>query len=136
MQVQRTNAVYSAWLTIPKLSEICWQALNYYYPKLKDYSPDKLLDIGIPLKFVQRLDFYDQWTLSIALTLSNLRITFLKARSTHCTGNYASIIFIWYLYLTCNFRLAPFFLRFYLSCRNDTKIRNNFIITLFITIVV
>ncbi|KMQ97665.1 kelch domain-containing protein 10-like protein [Lasius niger] len=60
VKVQRTNAVYSAWLTIPKLSEICWQALNYYYPKLKDYSPDKLLDIGIPLKFVQRLDFYDQ----------------------------------------------------------------------------
>jgi len=59
LQVQRTNAVYSAWLTIPKLSEICWQALNYYYPKLRDRSPDILLHIGIPLKFVQRFDFYD-----------------------------------------------------------------------------
>lgn len=60
LQVQRTNAVHSAWLTIPKLSEICWQALNHYYPYLKNSSSDKLLHMGIPLKFVRRLDFYDR----------------------------------------------------------------------------
>jgi len=57
--VKRTNAVYSAWLTIPKLSEICWEALNYYWEDLKDASPDELLSMGIPLKFVQRLEFCD-----------------------------------------------------------------------------
>ncbi|XP_020290298.1 kelch domain-containing protein 10 homolog isoform X2 [Pseudomyrmex gracilis] len=58
-EVQRTNAVYSAWLTIPKLSEICWQALNHYYPNLRNMSPRKLLRIGIPLRFVQRFDSND-----------------------------------------------------------------------------
>ncbi|EFN89737.1 kelch domain-containing protein 10 homolog [Harpegnathos saltator] len=57
--IQRTNAVLSVWLTIPKLSEICWQALNHYCLDLRNRSPDELLRIGIPLKFVQRLDFYD-----------------------------------------------------------------------------
>ncbi|EZA56905.1 hypothetical protein DMN91_001318 [Ooceraea biroi] len=55
-KVQRTNAIHSVWLTIPKLSEICWQALNHYWPNLMDKSPDELLLIGIPLQFVQRLD--------------------------------------------------------------------------------
>ncbi|XP_012216265.1 kelch domain-containing protein 10 homolog [Linepithema humile] len=58
-KMHRTNAVYSAWLTIPKLSDICWQALNCYYPSLKDSSPDKLLHIGIPSKFVRTLDSYN-----------------------------------------------------------------------------
>lgn len=58
-EMERTNAVYSAWLTIPKLSDICWQALNNYYPSLKYSSPDKLLHIGIPLKFVRILDSYN-----------------------------------------------------------------------------
>ncbi|XP_032680458.1 kelch domain-containing protein 10 homolog [Odontomachus brunneus] len=57
--IQRTNAVLSVWLTIPKLSEICWQALNHYWLDLRNRSPDELLHIGIPLKFVQRLDSYD-----------------------------------------------------------------------------
>ncbi|XP_014609183.1 PREDICTED: kelch domain-containing protein 10 homolog isoform X2 [Polistes canadensis] len=52
----RTDAVYAVWLTIPKLSEICWLALNYYISDLRNRSPDKLLNLGIPLKFVQRLD--------------------------------------------------------------------------------
>lgn len=57
-QVQRTNAVHSVWLTIPKLSEICWQALNHYCPNIIDKTPEELFKIGIPLKFVQRLDSY------------------------------------------------------------------------------
>ncbi|XP_043504490.1 kelch domain-containing protein 10 homolog isoform X1 [Polistes fuscatus] len=52
----RTDAVYAVWLTIPKLSEICWLALNYYISDLRNRSPDKLLNLGIPLKFVRRLD--------------------------------------------------------------------------------
>lgn len=46
---------------------------------------------------------------AIALMLSNLRIIFLKALYAPYNGNYASIIFIQYLYLTRNFRLVLFF---------------------------
>lgn len=113
LQVQRTNAVYSAWLTIPKLSEICWQALNYYYPKLRDCSPDILLHIGIPLKFVQRFDFYDWWTLSVTLRFSNLWIIFLKSFSMHFTTviTLRSFLFdiYWYIWL-----MTTLFLQFYL----------------------
>lgn len=59
LQVVRTDAVHSVWLTIPKLSEICWQALIYYYPDLRYESQDELLHMGIPLKFVQKIDWYD-----------------------------------------------------------------------------
>ncbi|XP_033184557.1 scruin like at the midline isoform X1 [Bombus vancouverensis nearcticus] len=58
-KVVRTDAVHSVWLTIPKLSEICWQALIHYYPDLRHKSQDELLHMGIPLKFVQRIDWYD-----------------------------------------------------------------------------
>ena len=58
-QVVRTDAVHSVWLTIPKLSEICWQALIHYCPDLRHKSQDELLHMGIPLKFVQRIDWYD-----------------------------------------------------------------------------
>ncbi|XP_015512966.1 kelch domain-containing protein 10 homolog isoform X1 [Neodiprion virginianus] len=52
----RTDAVHSVWLIIPKLSVICWQALNYYNRNLKYYPPDELLHIGVPAKFVQRIE--------------------------------------------------------------------------------
>lgn len=92
LQVQRTNAVHSAWLTIPKLSEICWQALNYYYPKLKDCSPDELLHMGVPLKFVQRLDFYDWWTIILLDTpeFSNLSNVFYAGRTSKCLATLRS----------------------------------------------
>lgn len=57
-EISRTDAIHSVWLTIPKLSEICWEALNYYYPHLRRKSFDELLHIGIPLKFLQRIDWY------------------------------------------------------------------------------
>ena len=58
-EVVRTDAVHSVWLKIPKLSEICWQALIYYFPRLRRKSPNQLLYMGVPLKFVQRIDFLD-----------------------------------------------------------------------------
>lgn len=51
----RTNIMYKAWMTIPKLSEICWEALVHYNPAIVDISKTKLLETGIPLKFVQRI---------------------------------------------------------------------------------
>ncbi|CAK9810168.1 Kelch domain-containing protein 10 homolog [Anthophora plagiata] len=54
-KIVRTAAVHCVWLIIPKLSEICWQALIYYYPDIAHRSQDELLNMGIPLKFVQRI---------------------------------------------------------------------------------
>ncbi|XP_015431512.1 PREDICTED: kelch domain-containing protein 10 homolog [Dufourea novaeangliae] len=56
-KVARTDAVHSVWLKIPKLSEICWQALIHYFPHLCRKSQHQLLLTGVPLKFVQRIDF-------------------------------------------------------------------------------
>lgn len=51
----RTNIVYKAWMTIPKLSEICWEALQHYCPSMVRKSKSNLLEAGIPLQFVQRI---------------------------------------------------------------------------------
>lgn len=52
---ERTNEVYSMWTTIPKLSEISWQAVLHYNPILPTYSLDQLLEMGISLKFASRI---------------------------------------------------------------------------------
>ncbi|XP_078045183.1 scruin like at the midline [Augochlora pura] len=56
-EVARTDAVHSVWLKIPRLSEISWEALISYFPHLCRTSPHELLLIGIPIKFVERIDF-------------------------------------------------------------------------------
>ncbi|KAG7202025.1 hypothetical protein KM043_004710 [Ampulex compressa] len=58
-EVERTYAVHSVWLTIPKLTEICWEALNHYDLNLRKRSPKELLHMGIPMKFVHRIDCYN-----------------------------------------------------------------------------
>ncbi|XP_063984372.1 kelch domain-containing protein 10 homolog isoform X2 [Diachasmimorpha longicaudata] len=50
----RTSDVHSAWLMIPSLSEICWEAVNHYY-ELRTKSKDELFDMGIPIKYIKRL---------------------------------------------------------------------------------
>lgn len=52
---ERTNEVYSMWTTIPKLSEISWQAVLHYHPRLPSYSLDQLLEMGISMKFASRI---------------------------------------------------------------------------------
>lgn len=51
----RTNVIFKMWTTIPKLSEICWEAIVHYTPGLTQISRSKLLQIGIPAKFVERI---------------------------------------------------------------------------------
>ncbi|XP_015111371.1 kelch domain-containing protein 10 homolog [Diachasma alloeum] len=51
---KRTNDVHSAWLIIPSLSEISWEAVNHYY-ELRTKSKDELFDMGIPFKYIKRL---------------------------------------------------------------------------------
>lgn len=57
--VRRSNAIYSAWLCIPKLSEICWEAVLYYSPHINKCRLDDLINIGLPRHFLQRLSDSD-----------------------------------------------------------------------------
>ncbi|CAD7014793.1 unnamed protein product [Ceratitis capitata] len=52
---RRCNDLYKMWMTIPKLSEICWEAVLHYTPNLKMTSYTQLLKMGIPLSFAQRI---------------------------------------------------------------------------------
>lgn len=51
----RNNKLYKAWLCIPKLTEICWDALTYYHPDLDQKDKDSLWDAGIPRHLLDRL---------------------------------------------------------------------------------
>lgn len=55
-EVNRTNEVYSMWLCIPKLSEMCWEALLHYSPDLIYSKKSALMDVGLPRCFVNRLE--------------------------------------------------------------------------------
>ncbi|CAH0701668.1 unnamed protein product [Spodoptera exigua] len=51
----RNNIMYKVWLCLPKLSEICWEALLHFHPNLDQVDSRTLLNIGIPSHFVRRL---------------------------------------------------------------------------------
>lgn len=53
----RTNSIYSTWLCIPKLSEMCWDAILHYNPEIVNNKSEKLLEAGIPRSLVDRI----QW---------------------------------------------------------------------------
>lgn len=50
----RTNDIYKMWTTIPKLSEMCWEALIHYHPQMPKMNRGELLEAGIPPKFAER----------------------------------------------------------------------------------
>lgn len=54
--IERTNKVYATWLCIPKLSEMCWEAVLHYSPHIINYDREKLLNAGLPKSYVERLD--------------------------------------------------------------------------------
>lgn len=51
----RNNKLYKVWLCIPKLSEICWEALLSCYPEMTELNRMILLNMGIPRHFVDRV---------------------------------------------------------------------------------
>ncbi|KAL4711694.1 hypothetical protein ACJJTC_003461 [Scirpophaga incertulas] len=53
----RQNILYKVWLCIPKLSEMCWEALLNFHPNLDEMDRDSLLKSGIPIHLVNRLHF-------------------------------------------------------------------------------
>lgn len=55
-KLERTNNMYKMWTTIPKLSEICWDAISHYDSYLDRYSHEQLLRLGIPEEFASRVE--------------------------------------------------------------------------------
>ncbi|GAB0093224.1 rap1 GTPase-GDP dissociation stimulator 1 [Sergentomyia squamirostris] len=53
--IRRTSSLFKMWMTIPKLSEMCVEALKFYAPHLKKSSPEELRNLGVPPPFVDRL---------------------------------------------------------------------------------
>ncbi|KAI4460735.1 kelch domain-containing protein 10 [Holotrichia oblita] len=51
--IERNNVVHCAWLCIPKLSEMCWEALLHYNPQIVNLPKTKLIDAGLPRHFIQ-----------------------------------------------------------------------------------
>jgi hypothetical protein len=51
----RSNKLFKMWITIPKLSVMCWEAILYYYPKVYTKSREELLERGVPIHFVDRI---------------------------------------------------------------------------------
>ncbi|XP_057321439.1 kelch domain-containing protein 10 homolog [Microplitis mediator] len=50
-------ALHSTWLRIPKLTDICWEAVFHYFPNLKSMTDEEIISLGIPLQsFKSRID--------------------------------------------------------------------------------
>lgn len=54
--VKRTNEIFTTWLCIPKLSELSWEAVLHYYPNINYCNKNDLINVGVPKRFVNRLD--------------------------------------------------------------------------------
>ncbi|XP_057321487.1 kelch domain-containing protein 10 homolog [Microplitis mediator] len=44
------SALYSTWVRIPKLTDICWEAVLHYFPNLKSMTDKEIISLGIPLQ--------------------------------------------------------------------------------------
>lgn len=53
--MRRRNDLFKMWMTIPKLSDICWDAITYYNNDLHTFDRGTLLRAGIPDRYVNRL---------------------------------------------------------------------------------
>ncbi|CAD6235080.1 GSCOCG00007796001-RA-CDS [Cotesia congregata] len=47
------SRVHSVWITIPKLSDICWESVLHYLPSLVSMSQEQVENLGISWKFFQ-----------------------------------------------------------------------------------
>ncbi|XP_039747146.1 kelch domain-containing protein 10 homolog [Pararge aegeria] len=54
-ETRRNNILYKVWLCIPKLSEICWEAMLNFHPTMDQVEKSTLINIGIPRHFVERV---------------------------------------------------------------------------------
>ena len=54
-QNTRTNRVFSAWLTVPSLRSMAWEAVCHYQPGISSVPPTVLLEEGVPKDCVEML---------------------------------------------------------------------------------
>ncbi|KAG8041767.1 hypothetical protein G9C98_007071 [Cotesia typhae] len=47
------NTLYSSWLRIPRLTDICWDAVNHYYKDLNTKTDEELFNLGLPVNIVK-----------------------------------------------------------------------------------
>ncbi|XP_057321567.1 kelch domain-containing protein 10 homolog [Microplitis mediator] len=47
------STLHSSWLRIPKLTDICWEAVFHYYPGLKSMTDKEIKSLGIPPHFLK-----------------------------------------------------------------------------------
>lgn len=59
-ETERSNDIYATWLCIPQLNEICWEALLYYFPQMYKNDPESLIDIGVPKRFLDRINIKNE----------------------------------------------------------------------------
>lgn len=52
----RNNDLHRMWLKIPKLSDICWEALQHYQPMLSKAESHTLLQMGVPRKYAAQVE--------------------------------------------------------------------------------
>lgn len=51
----RSDKLLKMWVTIPKLSSICWEAILYYFPQVYRLSRKELRKRGVPIHLVDRI---------------------------------------------------------------------------------
>lgn len=54
-QNTRSKSVYSCWTRVCSLREMCWEALNHYYPDMDERPAESLLQEGIPQDLINTL---------------------------------------------------------------------------------
>ncbi|XP_057322187.1 kelch domain-containing protein 10 homolog [Microplitis mediator] len=47
------STLHSTWLRIPKLTDICWEAVFHYYPNLKSMTDEEIMSLGLPLQLLK-----------------------------------------------------------------------------------
>nr|CAD7267602.1 unnamed protein product [Timema shepardi]CAD7418290.1 unnamed protein product [Timema poppensis] len=52
---ERNADIQSAWLDVPSLAEMCWEAVVYYSPNLGAYSREHLRHAGFPAQYIDRI---------------------------------------------------------------------------------
>jgi len=59
-QNSRTSDVYCVWLALPSLKKMCWQALLQYMPNLHTVPQHKLLELGVPMNLIEKIQYYPE----------------------------------------------------------------------------
>lgn len=66
----RNNHLHKMWLKIPKLSDMCWEALQHYHPALSKAEKTTLLQAGVPHNYAAQVErakavVYDFWDFNL-----------------------------------------------------------------------